>query len=402
MGLHGRVAVVLATSIASSGLLACNSPTARDTSRPPAVERVGASATLVRDARAVTARALAGPVFTPEAFPTDPRRVTRYAGWLGPRRSPRPPTHATVDVIPCSTQVAECQIIARHIERIGKLLHWEVSIVDGRGTPESFVRSFSEAVAQRPSAIVTVGLPDAIVSRPLREAREAGVVTVGISTGERHPADGYDGYVPARDPFMYALNAWAIIARSNGKADVLLLRDPQYPTLLEGFHTFKAIMAGCPACTVHDVDFHLRDATDPNKVYSAISHAVNERPEAQYLVVPYSFPVPFIAEALRQLGRDSIAVVAKDSDPNGLAALRRGSSLFNAGIPLEWMAYAAIDQAIRGLRDEPLLTGRDIGMALTLFDRSKAPPDNSTDSYAWPDYRTRYHRLWGLGGRPSR
>jgi len=80
------------------------------------------------------------------------------------------------------------------------------------------------------------------------------------------------------------------------------------------------------------------------KADSAITAALQANPDATHLVLPYSICMSSVVEAVRKAGKtDSVKVVSKDGDEIGLQAIASGGSSANAGVSLEWVAYAGVD-----------------------------------------------------------
>ena len=96
---------------------------------------------------------------------------------------------------------------------------------------------------------------------------------------------------------------------------------------------------------------------------TAITAALQDAPDATHLVLPYSIGISAVIEAVRKAGKtEDVKVMTKDGDELGLLAVANGGSSANAGVSLEWVAWAGLDQAIRGLTDNEYLPPEELGL----------------------------------------
>jgi ABC-type sugar transport system substrate-binding protein len=157
-------------------------------------------------------------------------------------------------------------------------------------------------------------------------------------------------------------------------------------------------MDECSGCTVNVVDWQITDALDPVKADSAITAALQANPDATHLVLPYSIGMSSVIEAVRKAGKtDTVKVVSKDGDEIGLGAIASGGSAANAGVSLEWVAYAGVDDAIRGVTKNDFLAPEALGLGVHLFVPENTPADGQADFTSLLDYKAKYLSLWGVG-----
>jgi len=69
----------------------------------------------------------------------------------------------------------------------------------------------------------------------------------------------------------------------------------------------------------------------------------------------------------------------------------------DAGVSLEWVAYAGVDQAIRGVTKSPYLGPEDLGLGVHMFVKSNTAADGQADYTPFLDFKAKYLSLWGLG-----
>jgi ABC-type sugar transport system substrate-binding protein len=166
---------------------------------------------------------------------------------------------------------------------------------------------------------------------------------------------------------------------------------------VESNKQYTRVMADCSGCKVTQVEWLITDALDPVKTDAIIGAALAANPDANYLVLPYSIGLPSVVDAVRKAGKtDKVKIVAKDGDSVGLSAIASGGSSMNAGVSLQWVAYAGVDQIIRGLAKEPYLKAEELGLGVHLFTKADSPADGNADYTKFLDYVSEYKKLWGL------
>lgn len=353
---------------------------------------------ILADAKRISDLAKAGLVWAATDSDVAAADIVAQTSWLGPTETPAPPKDVNLQIIICAPGTA-CETAANYAVEAAKALGWTAEIVPGAGTPESFAQAFDTALSKKPNVIMSMAIPDVLVGASLQKARDAGVVTVSVAdVPAASSADAYDAYVSYRMPLMHQVNAYNMIAESNGAANVLIVNDSAFPNLVESNNQMKKVLDQCTGCTSTMVDWQITDALDPVKADGVITSALQSNPDANYLVVPYSIGMSSVIEAVRKAGKaDSVKIVSKDGDQIGLQAVASGGSAFNAGVSLEWVAYAGVDQAIRGVAKAPYLGPEALGLGVHLFTKDNTPADGMADYTPYLDFKAQYLKLWGVG-----
>lgn len=330
-------------------------------------------------------------------FPVKPDQIKPYTSWKGPTSAPTPAAKANIQVIVCSKSATACVSSANGVVAAAKALGWSANIVDGGGTPQGYSQAFDTAMSRKPDAIIGIAVPTLAVGDKLAEARSKGIITV--VNGDTQPKSGtlYDAYVSFRMPLMESLLAYAEIARTNGKADSIVVTDPSAPSLIEAMGQYKKVMATCSGCKTTDVSWKITDASDPTKVNSIITGALAKNPNATSLVLPYSVGLPAAVQAVASAGKtDQVKILVKDADSTGLEAVRSGQVLYNAGASPAWAGWAAVDQVIRGMAKEPYLAGDKTGLGVVTFDKATVPSGTDIDKWSgMVDFASEYKKIWG-------
>jgi ribose transport system substrate-binding protein len=366
-----------------------------------AAEALPAEDPIVAESRRITEAALAGMVTSLKEIGNTPADVTALTAWGGPSSSPPLPTGVSIVTIPCAP-VPPCSTVSDFVDMVAAEVGWTHEMIAGDGTPEGFVKAFDNAIAKGPDVIMGAAAPGALVGDRLDLAADAGIITISLADLPEPDPDAlaaYDAYVSLRSPLLGALQAFAVIADSGGTANVSMIRDSTFPTLAATADEVEQIMAQCAGCSLHIQDWLITDAFDPAAVDGIISGILARNPGVEYLIMPYSLGDTAVIESLRTAGRSDVKVLHKDPNDEGLTNVINGGAWLTAASSLEWLAWAGIDQAARGLTGEPFLGALDLGIGVLLFDADNAPSDlNQDQTFADAvDFRAEYRALWGIG-----
>lgn len=393
-----RGAVLAAGAVCALALGACGSDD-DDGGSSAAGTSTAAAGDVVSGAQALVDQTMGKLTYSETDFPTKPDEITEYGDWRGPTSAPAPKEGANVQVIVCTKGAAACVDAAEGVQAAGEALGWDVEVIDGGGTPQGFAKAFDTAFSRNADAIIGIAVPTLAVGDKLEEAKSRDIVTV--VTGDVEPDEGttYDGYVSFRMPFMESLLAYAEIARTDGKANSIVVTDPSFPSLVEAMGQYKKVMETCDGCSTSDVSWKITDAADPTKVNSIISGALSKDPDATAITVPYAVGLPAVIQAVSSAGKsEDVQVLVKDGDEVGLQAVRDGQVAYNAGASPTWAGWASVDQAIRGMAGEDYLTPEQIGLGLVTFDKETVPAEGTIDDWdGMIDYAAEYQKAWGIG-----
>ena len=356
---------------------------------------------IVAESQRITEAALAGMVTSLKEIGNTPADVTGLTTWGGPSSTPAPPSGISIVTIPCAP-VPPCSTVSDFVDAVAAELGWEHEMIAGAGTPESYVAAFDSAIAKGPDVILGAAAPGALVGDRLDLAADAGIITISLADLPEPDPDAlaaYDAYVSLRSPLLGALQAFAVIADSGGTANVSMIRDATFPTLAATADEVEQIMAQCAGCSLHIQDWLITDAFDPAAVDGIISGILAQNPDVEYLIMPYSLGDTAVIESLRTAGRSDVKVLHKDPNDEGLTNVINGGAWLTAASSLEWLAWAGIDQAIRGLTGAPYLGALDLGIGVLLFNADNAPSDLDQDQRFADsvDFRAEYRALWGIG-----
>lgn len=382
--------------IVSAGLVACGSDDSSDNAGGGGTVQ---STELVAGAQELVKIAENDLVYSSTDTPTSPQEIEAYGDWRGPTDAPEIKKGANVQVIVCTKQAVACMEGAQGVQEAGKKLGWKVDVIDGGGTPEGFSKAFDTAFSRNPDAIATIAVPALAVGNKIEEATKRGIITA--NTGDVPPTGGetpYDSYVSFRMTFMMSLAGFGEIARTEGKANSIVVTDSGVPSLIEAMGQYKKVLATCDACKTTDVSWTIADASNPTKVASIVAGAISKNPNATSIAVPYAIGLPAVIQAVESAGKaDQIKVITKDADKVGLQAVADGQVVFNPGAPAVWAGWAVADQLIRGFAGEDYLGPDETGLGLMFFTKANVPASaDINDAPQMIDYAAEYAKAWGV------
>jgi ABC-type sugar transport system substrate-binding protein len=404
------------TSTASSGVpssTAAGPSASSPVASSPVASSTAASSTLastpaassdsiVTQAKLAVNGAIQGLVYSSVDVPTSPSDFQPYGSWRGPTTAPPPVKNALVEIIPCTMQAPSCATAAESTAAAVKALGWRSDIItSGAVNPEQAAQAFNVALSRKPQAIIGIAVDAALAPQQIAAAEKAGIVTVE-EADDRQPSEqvAYDAYVSDRQPLEWALDAYAIIADSNGTANALGIDITDVAGLHGAYGEFKSVMAQCTGCKLTTISMTVAQLGDPTAMQQVVGAALAAHPAANYFQMTAAEGLPPVLAAIRQASRQNkIMVLVEDADPAGLNAITQGEASYDPGFSLGWLGYAGVDEVERGLGKAPYLTTAQIGMGLHMFSASTTPASGNADDYSgYKAYAAEYEKLWGIGG----
>jgi ribose transport system substrate-binding protein len=364
-------------------------------------KRLAGSAAIVS---AIIAIALASAARADDAVAQAKADVARYAGpqtkWEGPTSGPKPDAGKSIVYLSGDEQNDISHLYGVYIKQAGEKLGWKVTIIDGKGSPTSWLAGMNQGIALKPDGIALFA-DAASLKDPIRAGVAQGVKFVGLhAAGLPGPQPDLNLFVNIQeDPreIGKAEAAWAI-ADSNGKARVVVLSHNEYAIAEVKSMATKAEIEKCGGCKVLEY------------VNSPASEAAQRQPQlttswVQRFGLPlYATSVgdndwDFAVPVLRSGGvdPDQAKLIAADGNRSAYDRIRKGGQyqVVTVSEPIELQAYQAIDELNRALHGQPpsgfvqppfLVTKENIH--LEGGDQNTFIPSN--------DYKKHYFQIWGV------
>lgn len=323
-----------------------------------------------------------------------------WTGWTTPESTPAPPKDMKIYSIACVEVAPFCRDQALGAVHAAEELGWEGVFVDGEGSPEGYAKAFQTAIAGDADAIITNGMPESLVGPYIAEARSKGIMTIGISSireegvpEEQH----YDAYVSGVENLNAQLQAWWVVADSDGEGNVAYIWDPSTKVHADSLDNAMFILEDqCAGCNVLEVvNADIPTMADPTRAQDLAQSLIQRNSGLEYVVVPYGLGTRPIIEAGISLGKD-VQFVGRNSDPVNIGYVHEGILAAENGTYPELIGWTAIDQAIRLLAGEEPLEDWEYQLPIHIYVAENAPADGTFDWIGATDYVSHFRSLWGL------
>lgn len=311
----------------------------------------------------------------------------------------------TITYVPITLQATYFQAQYEQISEAAKALGLKVQICDAKAQPTVATQCLNQAVAGKSVGIITDSLPFAIANNAYAAAVKAGIPIVASDVTDPIPSD-WKGKVMTTDNGQATgarLMVDAIIADSNGKADVLFANDIVDSTAKSVSDAVQdQFKKNCPGCDVTLVQW---EPTAPQKIPTAVSVALNNNPDIRYVFVQYDQPAGPPAIQGMKLSRqaDKLKLVGFGSDVSAMQRIKSGQQMADVASDPALIAWNNTDRLLR------LMTGSAIPEASSYVEPRRVFNSTNIDSVdgskvddfksgAWftdGTFRDDYLTLWG-------
>lgn len=330
------------------------------------------------------------------------RQMTPPA-YAGPTAPAKAPPGLKIGVVTCLSVLHGCVSPAEGVQHAGEKLGWKVTIYDGGGTPSKQNAAILDAIASGASVVATIAIDPNLVQLALSEAKKAGVPVVGGSNGidtpnpVKPPANNALGFAFDVGPDYGTLGRHAaewIIADSQGKANVAVFSDKEFPSVL----AFEAgLMAGlrtCAHCTIAAPQYFTGTQVAGQLGQMTVDY-LRTHPDVDYVFSPYDPAAAAQVTAITQAGMAShVKLVGVLGDQQNLNFVRAGRvEAADAAYDNEYMGWAIVDQTIRLLGKQALTEPHNENLPFIVLDKSNLPQPGS-DWQAPTGYQEKFLALW--------
>jgi ribose transport system substrate-binding protein len=332
--------------------------------------------------------------------------VEIYAGpqsdWRGPTAAPKLAQGKKIAYLSSNQQNDASREWGTHIQEIGKKIGWEVTIIDGRGTPVGWQEGVNQAIALQVDGLVMDA--DAASLQPqIKDAISKGITVVGIH------ASGFPGPQPDLGLFVNiqqdprdigkAQADW-IIKHSGGKARVVVTTHCEYAIACAKAKATADRIRECKSCEVVE-ESNSPIAEAAQRQPALVTAWVQKYGTPLYITSVADYTADFQIPALRAGGVDpkDVILVAADGNKSAYERIRTGGQYqqVTASEPYGMQAYQAIDELNRAFNKEQpsgfvqtpyLVTPENINAEGG--DKNTFIPSNG--------YEQKYLELWGIKG----
>jgi ribose transport system substrate-binding protein len=364
--------------------------------------------TLLVEGGAAIGFAAGGPLFARSAAALDPvaaarAAVARYAGpqthWQGPTSGPKPKPGQYIVYLSGDEQNDISHEYGVYIGAAAHALGWRFTVIDGKGSPTSWLAGFNQAIALKPDGIAIFADAKSLQG-PISTAVARNIPVVGLH------AASLPGPQPALNLFVnieedpraigQAQADW-VIAQSNGTARVVVVTHNEYAIAKTKSDATIAAIKACPGCkVVYYANFPASEAAQ--RMPQLTTSWVQSFGLPLYVTSVGDNDFDFAVPALRSAGvpTDKANLVGADGNRSAYARIRAGLyQTATVSEPIELQAYQAIDELNRALNKAP---PSGFVQPPYLVTRANVDREGGDKDIFVPTnrYKEHYLRIWGV------
>lgn len=308
-----------------------------------------------------------------------------------PTSAPQAVRDKEIVAVTCTNQGDGCPISAEGVAEATEDLGWEVRIVDGKGDPSVWNSAILNAVSSQADGIVLSAVAPALVKDAIAKANAAGIPIVSIFQ-PLDPNDGLWGHVTPDHREQGRQMANWVIADSGGEGKVVLIEDNEFVELEQRVDAFTEELGKCADCEVV--------ATVPSTLASlstrlpgAIASALQQNPDAKYVVAVTDNHAVFASQGIQQSGRaGDVKLTGYDGNTPSYDLIRNGEQANSIVEPYALQGWLTADLLIRAFAgEEP----RDYVVPDRLLNQDNVPAEGLWETEL--PFREKLGALWTGG-----
>jgi ribose transport system substrate-binding protein len=288
--------------------------------------------------------------------------VKKYVGlqseWLGPTSAPKPQSGKKIVYLSGDENIDTSHEYGVYMKEAGEKLGWDVTVIDGKGSPSSWLAAFNQAIALKPDGIA-IFADAASLQDPIKAANAQHIVVIGLH------AAGTPGAFPDLGVFFNiqgdprnvgkAQAEWAI-ADSDGKARVIILTHNEYKIAETKSTATKTMVEKCKGCQVLEYANSPASQADQRMAQLTTSWIQRFGPPLYVTSVgdnDFDFAVPVLRSGGIKPGQ--VKLIGADGTRSAYDRLHKGKAYQEMTVsePVELQAYQAIDEFNRAFNGQP-------------------------------------------------
>lgn len=335
-----------------------------------------------------------------EAKKTVAERSGPQTVWDGPTEGPKPEPGKKIAYLSTDEQNDAAREWGQAVKEAGELVGWEVTIIDGRGSPKTWIEGFNQAIALQVDGVVTTA-DIASLQEPVQTAREQGIIVLGIHGLAFPGPDEKMGvfYNIQQDPrdIGRAQADW-IIADSDGKGRVVVTTHCEYAIACAKGEATRDRILECEECEMLEFS-NTPIAEAAQRQPQLVTAWVQQYGTPLYITSVADYTADFQVPALRAGGVDpaEVTIVSADGNRSAYERIRAGGEYqrVTASEPYELQGFQAIDEFNRAFHGEPP-SGWVQKPYLVTVDNIDAEGGDQNGFRPSMDYKGAYKKIWGI------
>jgi ribose transport system substrate-binding protein len=278
----------------------------------------------------------------------------------------------TITYVPFFLEAPYFQAEVTLLQRAASVVGMKVNVCNAAATPTGAASCINQAVATKAGGIITDSIPYSFATNAYAAAAKAGIPVVASDIADPVPSSlGPDVQtMDFHEDVTGKLVADEIIADSGGHANVLLVVSHD---VTEDVVNEKAMQqefaANCPGCKVTPSIFSNNQLND---IASAVSVALTQNPDINYVVIQYDEPEgPLVLQGIVQVHATSrVKIVSQGSFLFGLQKIAAGQQLADVNSDPASGAWNEADLLFRMMTKSPIPSASSYDLPIRLFDKS--------------------------------
>jgi ribose transport system substrate-binding protein len=258
-----------------------------------------------------------------------------------------------------------------------------------------------ERAAREADALVLTGIPIAAVPGALEGAQDLpSVAVLNNQPDPDAPGQGAGELVDATSAPNYenngALVAAQAIVDTNGELNTEIFNTEEITPSPDVVSGMRSMLDDCGTCEVGENTTPLAEWS--TALTPKAQTTIRRNPELNYLLPIFDAMGIFITAGIRQADAgEQVKVASINGTPAAVQLVQEGDIFtVNAGAPVGWVGWNALDQVMRGLLgEEP----GDPEVPSRLLDQENLEGVDAEDidaPYGDPEYREGFRQLWGI------
>lgn len=345
--------------------------------------------------------ALANDPFVEDAKKQVAAATAKQEKWDGPTTGPQLQQGKSIIFIASDMKNGGVLGVIDGMKEASNVAGWKFDVLDGAGTVNNQLAALNQAIAKKPDAIVIGGWNPNVAKIPLQKASKNGITLVAWhASPQPGPDDKYNIFynVTSDSDEIARLSALQAVAKSDGKAKVVILTDSLYEIALRKANVMKEVIEKCRDCKVLEfIDTPLADTSSrmPSLTFSLLQKYGDD---LQYTLAINDLYFDFMSPSLRSANKGEMPynISAGDGSVTAYQRIRNNDKQFaTVPEPLNLHGWQLVDELNRAFSKEkpsgyitPAHLVIQENVAFDGGDKNLYDPQNG--------YKEAYKTIWGV------
>lgn len=301
------------------------------------------------------------------------------------------PAGKTFGYLQCGAPVCAQQAVL--IGQAMKVVHGRLIVAKGGASTQQLQSAMSSLLAQKPDGLVIPSVSPDSIAPQLAQARAAGIpITAGFQDIAKYhvPATAFGR---SHDLLVGRLLADWVGANKGPKANIVFYTTPELDISAPEEEAFRAeISKVCSACSVRAVKVPI--ATYGSSAPSLVVSDLQAHPKTTIAVFAANDAATGLAAAMKSAGLTT-PYIGNAPTASNLQDIRSGRQAAGLGVDFHVGAWEFVDELLRLIEKAPLSAAETQGLVpVRWVTASNLTGDVSQGFYAYPDYVSRFTKLW--------